>query len=73
MANFFVAARGRERKKLFLYCHYYYSNRVENMIKVIDLNELENLADLYVFIWGTARLAATTVDRNCEISDLDLP
>jgi hypothetical protein len=30
--NFFVAARRRERKKLFLYCHYYYSNRVENMI-----------------------------------------
>jgi hypothetical protein len=32
-----------------LYCHhYYYSNRVENMIKVTDCNELENLAEFYV-------------------------
>jgi hypothetical protein len=40
--NFFVTARHRERKKLFLYCHYYYSNRVENIIKVTDCYELEN-------------------------------
>jgi hypothetical protein len=52
--NFFVAARRRERKKMFLYCHYYYSNRVEKMIKVTDCNELENLAEFYIFIWGTA-------------------
>jgi hypothetical protein len=52
--NFFVAARCHERKKLFLHCHYYYSNRVENMIKVTDCNELENLAEFYIFIWGTA-------------------
>jgi hypothetical protein len=37
--NFFVAARRRERKELFLYCNYYYSNRVENIIKVTDCNE----------------------------------
>jgi hypothetical protein len=24
------------------------------MIKVIDCNELENLAELHIFIWGTA-------------------
>jgi hypothetical protein len=52
--SFFVAARRRERKKMFLYCHYYYSNLVENMIKVTDCNELENLAEFYIFIWSTA-------------------
>jgi hypothetical protein len=52
--NFFVTARRHERKKMFLYCHCYYSNRVENMIKVTDCNELENLAELYIFIRGTA-------------------
>jgi hypothetical protein len=30
------------------------SNRVENMIKVTDCNELENLAKFNIFIWGTA-------------------
>jgi hypothetical protein len=52
--KFFVAARRRGRKNLFLYCHYYYSNRVENMIKVTDRNEWENLDEFYIFIWGTA-------------------
>jgi hypothetical protein len=33
--------------------HYYYSNRVENMIKVTDCTELENLAEFYIFIWST--------------------
>jgi hypothetical protein len=51
--KFFVAARCRKRKKLFLYCHYSYSNRVEHMIKATDCNELENLAEFYIFIWGT--------------------
>jgi hypothetical protein len=27
---------------------------VENMNKVTDCNELENLAELYIFIWSTA-------------------
>jgi hypothetical protein len=31
-----------------------YSNRVENMNKVTDCNELENLAEVSIFIWGTA-------------------
>jgi hypothetical protein len=53
--NFFVDARRRGRKKLFLYSHYYYYfNRLENMIKVTDCNELKNLAEFYIFIWGTA-------------------
>jgi hypothetical protein len=52
--NFFVAARRRERKTLFLYCQYYYSNLVENIIKATDCNELENLAEFYIFIWGAA-------------------
>jgi hypothetical protein len=52
--NFFVAARRSWRKKWFLYYHYYYSNRVENMIKVTFCNELKNLAELFIFIWGTA-------------------
>jgi hypothetical protein len=43
-----------KEKKKFLYYHYFYSNRVENMIKVTDCNELENLAEFYIFIWGTA-------------------
>jgi hypothetical protein len=54
MPNFFVATRRRERKKLFLDFHYYYSNRVENMIKITNFNELENLAEFYIFIWGMA-------------------
>jgi hypothetical protein len=33
---------------------YYYSNRVENMIKVTDCNEFENLAEFFIFISGTA-------------------
>jgi hypothetical protein len=51
--NFFVAARRRERKKIFLYCHFFNSNREKNMIKVTDFNELENLTEFYIFIWGT--------------------
>jgi hypothetical protein len=35
-----------------IYCHDYYSNRLENMIKVTDCNELKNLAEFYIFIWG---------------------
>jgi hypothetical protein len=54
MPNFFVAATRHARKKLFLNCHYYYSNHEENMVKVTDCNELENFAEFYVFIWGTA-------------------
>jgi hypothetical protein len=50
--NFFVAARHSERKKLFLYCHHYYFNRVENVIKITDCNELRNLAEICIFIWG---------------------
>jgi hypothetical protein len=52
VSNFFVTARRRERKKLLLYCHFYYSNRVDNIIKETDCNELENLSEFY--IWGTA-------------------
>jgi hypothetical protein len=29
-------------------------NRVENMIKATYCNELENLAEFYIFIWGSA-------------------
>jgi hypothetical protein len=45
---------GAVKDFFFLNCHYYYSNRVENMIKVTDCNELENLDEFYIFIWGTA-------------------
>jgi hypothetical protein len=53
--NFFVGARRRavRANNFFHYCHYY-SNRVENMIKVIDCNELENLTEFYILIWVTA-------------------
>jgi hypothetical protein len=34
--------------------HFYYSNRVENMIEVTGCNELENFAEFYIFIWSTA-------------------
>jgi hypothetical protein len=43
-----------KEKKLSLYCHYFYSNCVEIMIKETDCNELENLAKFYIFICGTA-------------------
>jgi hypothetical protein len=43
-----------ERKKQFFYCYFYYSNRLKNKIKVTDCNELENLAEIYIFMWGTA-------------------
>jgi hypothetical protein len=33
---------------------FFISNRVENMIKVTDCNELKNLAEFYILFWGTA-------------------
>jgi hypothetical protein len=30
------------------------------MIKETDCNEVKNLAEFYIFIWGTARRLATT-------------
>jgi hypothetical protein len=44
----------KENNCSYIFITYYYSNRVENMIKVTDRNELENLAEFYIFIWGTA-------------------
>jgi hypothetical protein len=42
----------KEKKYSYIVITNYYSNRVENMIKVTDCNELEKFAGL-IFIWGT--------------------
>jgi hypothetical protein len=42
-----------KEKNCSSYCYYYYSNRVENMIKVTD-KKFEKLAEFYIFIRATA-------------------
>jgi hypothetical protein len=58
--NFFVAARRRKRKKIVPILSLLLFQSCRELIKVTDCNELENLAEFYIFIWGTARRLAAT-------------
>jgi hypothetical protein len=61
------SAPGAVKDYFFLFCHYYYSKLVENIIKLIDCNELENLAEFYIFIWGTHLAAMKTSGQSNSI------
>jgi hypothetical protein len=41
------------------------------MVKVTDYNELENLAEFYIFIWGTAPGGDEDINQTLFWSDAD--